>query len=307
MVNDTALLDTIIANPDEDDLRLVYADYFEEQGDPRAELIRIQIELDRLPAFDPRRGPLLTREGELLQAHRAAWLAPMKELSLAGAVNPFRRGILEHLLVTVPELPLVAELMKGPLRTVRSLAVLVKPQDVPPNVSPFSQVSNWTFISDGSVEDEVLFEEILKRCCDSRVRSLRWTVQSESLHGDGNGEAILRGIRSLGELSHLVELELAGVGYFSGRAMESLMQSPWQRQLRFLGLAFSGREQGLRIKSCLDCWVEACFCQGYAPIIAAVNVSLFKEEFSWLPHLPSSIISATSKTLASSAIANMSC
>jgi uncharacterized protein (TIGR02996 family) len=49
MSHQSAFLDAIIDAPDDDELRLVYADWLEEHGDPdRAEFIRVQIELARL-------------------------------------------------------------------------------------------------------------------------------------------------------------------------------------------------------------------------------------------------------------------
>src|SRR5262249_10339211 len=57
------LLAAIRANPDDDAVRLVYADWLEEHGDPdRAEFIRVQITLDGLPPDDPRYLPLRRRE-----------------------------------------------------------------------------------------------------------------------------------------------------------------------------------------------------------------------------------------------------
>ncbi len=50
MIDDQALLSAIIADPDDDRLRLVYADWLEEHGQrDRARLIRVQIELAHGP------------------------------------------------------------------------------------------------------------------------------------------------------------------------------------------------------------------------------------------------------------------
>jgi uncharacterized protein (TIGR02996 family) len=71
---DAAFLRTILAAPDEDTPRLVYADYLEEKGQfERAEFIRIQCELARTPSFFPRYPELTTREQELLALHQAEW------------------------------------------------------------------------------------------------------------------------------------------------------------------------------------------------------------------------------------------
>jgi uncharacterized protein (TIGR02996 family) len=64
------LLADIAANPDEDGLRLVYADWLEEHGQlERAEFIRLQCQAFRLPEDHPRRSALLMRARNLLDAH----------------------------------------------------------------------------------------------------------------------------------------------------------------------------------------------------------------------------------------------
>ena len=72
----------IRANPDDDTPRLVYADWLQEQGDePRAEFIRVQCALARLPADRRKsrteRKRLQARNQELQEAHRDEWIAPL--------------------------------------------------------------------------------------------------------------------------------------------------------------------------------------------------------------------------------------
>jgi uncharacterized protein (TIGR02996 family) len=76
----TALLAAICADPEDDTPRLAYADWLQEHGDEdRAEFIRAQIELARLPAEDDaaemteRRLELEAHRDRLLSAHRKAW------------------------------------------------------------------------------------------------------------------------------------------------------------------------------------------------------------------------------------------
>lgn len=87
-------LAAIAARPADDEPRLVYADYLDETGSPRdaarAELIRIQIALHRLPGHDARRTALAEREIELLETHRPSWTAPLARL---GVKFQFRRGL----------------------------------------------------------------------------------------------------------------------------------------------------------------------------------------------------------------------
>jgi uncharacterized protein (TIGR02996 family) len=84
-------LAAIIARPDDDLPRLVFADFLEESGDTeRAEFIRVQCELARLPAGHPDRPALAAREEELLDAYKPRWIVP----DLRGAQR-FRRGFVE--------------------------------------------------------------------------------------------------------------------------------------------------------------------------------------------------------------------
>jgi uncharacterized protein (TIGR02996 family) len=87
--------------PDDDAPRLIYADWLDEQGNPalsaRAEFIRVQCELARLPLDeDDKRAQLERREAELWRKHRSVWIAPLKPFSRKFA---FRRGFPDQVLV----------------------------------------------------------------------------------------------------------------------------------------------------------------------------------------------------------------
>src|SRR5262249_39124387 len=72
-----ALLHGVLAEPDDDAVRLVYADWLADNGDPdRAEFIRLQIARARLPRSDQAWLTPTARERELLAANRERWLAP---------------------------------------------------------------------------------------------------------------------------------------------------------------------------------------------------------------------------------------
>jgi uncharacterized protein (TIGR02996 family) len=69
-----AFLRAIIAAPDDDLPRLVYADFLDEHGDPaRAEFIRVQCELAKRPDHDPYFRTLEDREHDLLSEHESVW------------------------------------------------------------------------------------------------------------------------------------------------------------------------------------------------------------------------------------------
>jgi uncharacterized protein (TIGR02996 family) len=98
MQDEEALFQAILDNPDDEALRLVYADFLEERGDPRAEFIRVQCGLAHLDAADPRRTELEAREGFLLAAHRREWDRPLHQIladantALGGPIGIQRRS-----------------------------------------------------------------------------------------------------------------------------------------------------------------------------------------------------------------------
>jgi uncharacterized protein (TIGR02996 family) len=80
MSNATAFIDAIRAAPQDMGLRLIFADWLEERGDPRAQFIRVQCELASLPDDHDRRPQLLAEEQALLAGHEKAWLGKLKPL-----------------------------------------------------------------------------------------------------------------------------------------------------------------------------------------------------------------------------------
>jgi uncharacterized protein (TIGR02996 family) len=96
MTPDDAFLQAIINDPDDDTPRLVYADYLDDRGEnERAEFIRVQCELARLPDAgagqpSPRRQELEARERQLLGKHEDEWAG-----CLQGRVDRFHRGFVD--------------------------------------------------------------------------------------------------------------------------------------------------------------------------------------------------------------------
>ncbi len=91
------LLEAIRANPDDDLAYRALADRLEEQGEAsRAEFMRLQSELARLPAKGRRRRKLAAREQELLRLEQANWLAPFEGRYLKLECQ-FRRGLVDSL------------------------------------------------------------------------------------------------------------------------------------------------------------------------------------------------------------------
>lgn len=101
-----AFLQAILEEPDEDDLRLIYADWLTENGDSadrdRADFIRLQIEMESLDEETERYWDLEEKETELWEKHWQLWLGEVPELALlnerpaSGRSSDFRRGFLSQ-------------------------------------------------------------------------------------------------------------------------------------------------------------------------------------------------------------------
>ena len=87
MLADRHFLDEIHAAPYDESPRLVYADWLEEQGDPRAEYLRLECELVGLKADDALFRELAPRLHELREAIDPAWLAEVGRTRIANCLS----------------------------------------------------------------------------------------------------------------------------------------------------------------------------------------------------------------------------
>lgn len=92
MTDSQAILAGILADPDDDVPRLVFADWLEENGQCEwAEFIRVQIESVSVPRSEPRYKELNRRARKLLAQHKEVWLLEFQDL-LPGCLVQFERG-----------------------------------------------------------------------------------------------------------------------------------------------------------------------------------------------------------------------
>ncbi len=115
------LLADVIARPDADAPRLVFADWLDDGGDhSRAEFIRTQLAAASLPPHDRRRAALLLQEERLLADHTLAWVAPLAGLATAPV---FRRGFVEVVNQTARQFLTSAETLfaRAPVRELHLL------------------------------------------------------------------------------------------------------------------------------------------------------------------------------------------
>lgn len=99
--HDNPFAERVRKNPYDDTPRLIFADYLEESGDPLGEFIRVQVGLSQLPANDPGRAKLESRERELIEIHGEAWLEPLRKLGVEGvSIRCFKRGLIERIKIS---------------------------------------------------------------------------------------------------------------------------------------------------------------------------------------------------------------
>lgn len=95
-----ALLDDVLANPDDDHPRRVYADLLSAHGDPRGDFIAVQCEIaargGKTEREDPGTKPLWQRFRELHSKHSAKWTKPLKALGKQTKWD-FHRGFVRAL------------------------------------------------------------------------------------------------------------------------------------------------------------------------------------------------------------------
>src|SRR4051794_40660498 len=98
MLNARPFIAAIRDFPDEDARRLVFADWLDDRGESaRAEFIRVQCGLARLPTFAPHYPELHLRQLELLAEHESKWLGEWCERLVRWE---FRRGLLHSITLT---------------------------------------------------------------------------------------------------------------------------------------------------------------------------------------------------------------
>jgi uncharacterized protein (TIGR02996 family) len=122
----------LVENPDDLAAHMVYADYLSEQGDPRGELIQVQLALEDASRSEPERKKLRQREEELLSLHARQWLGEAGRVlwgAWSGPDCPWRYSFARGWVDSVRLLPgpdeAVAAVVKAPqMRLLRKLEVV---------------------------------------------------------------------------------------------------------------------------------------------------------------------------------------
>ena len=95
---DESFAQAVRKNPHDIQSRLVLADYFEDSGNPLADFIRVQVELENEEHSDEERLRLKKQERELIEKHSQAWLESIRSLGAIGVSRRcFNRGLIERI------------------------------------------------------------------------------------------------------------------------------------------------------------------------------------------------------------------
>jgi uncharacterized protein (TIGR02996 family) len=239
-MHEEALLRAIFDAPEDDAPRLIYADWLEERGDAdRAEFIRVQCELARLPPDDEGRAGLEARERSLLEDHSVDWSAPLFGM---GTARVFRRGFVDEVTMSVTaffreaadllrlapirrlqlycDSPVTEGTTSGEMRS--ALPAMIGP-------SPLRELElRCAALSIAPVRD------LLALPCLSRLTSLRIHFSGPYIHPVSRDQLVEQ-LGSLDARPALAELDLSGNG-LTDRDAVALAASLWSH-LRNLNLS----------------------------------------------------------------------
>lgn len=244
MSDENFFLDEIRCDRADDGPRLVYADWLEEHGDPRAELIRVQCELAKLGSRDRRRIELEGREQDLLAMHRSKWFSPLYQLGIS--VFDYHRGFVErcrfdcsHFLHLAEEMttaaPVVAELAFDRVPETDAPALSKRLAELDPRLR-LEALDLSSSKLDGRDVERIVARDLTKSLCNL---NLSWSCRV--------GE---RGVEALGSVCwpKLRVLDLRGIclGVPSARRIAQADAWPELRLLLVSGAQFGGVYQILR-------------------------------------------------------------
>jgi uncharacterized protein (TIGR02996 family) len=85
--NDAAFLRSVLASPNDDVVRLVCADWLEEQNDPRAEFLRLEHQLLKLSKEEREHSGLYPRFAEIALTLDADWVALVRRFPIADSIE----------------------------------------------------------------------------------------------------------------------------------------------------------------------------------------------------------------------------
>jgi uncharacterized protein (TIGR02996 family) len=223
MPDDQGFLQAIRADFDDDAVRLVYADWLEEHGDPRAEFIRVGCALARLPAEDPHRRALWEREGQLIVQYKERWFPGRQRYHSWEC----RRGFLDEVCTdAAPFLEQVETVFRS--HPLRLLYLTVSPGDV----AALGACPQLALVESLRIKGKALgsagVRELVRSPYLGRLSAL-------DLSDNGVGPAGARALAESPALAGVVSLDLAH-NRIGREGQQALLSSPYLRALARRGL-----------------------------------------------------------------------
>ncbi len=189
------------ANPDDVVARLVLADWLEERGDPRGELVRVQMELERAPLPGERQAELI-RRAAILRRLCGPWLRSLADLCDDATV---RRGF---------------------------LAVTLAPEPSDP-AAPFPEDPNWEWVDEVTVPESNPMVSVLAEARFRGITRFRFLSPSDRFQHDP-----IAALARCPESDRLTSLEVQSSNCRSA-GLVALLSSPHLARLRHLVLDFT--------------------------------------------------------------------
>lgn len=218
MSTERDLLDAILAAPDDDGPRLIYADWLLECGDLRGELVAVECELARLQRGDPRRDALVARDHALQEALRGS-LPPGTD---------YERGFPTTLRVEAATGALDAVLRRAPYRAIQidlaQLPALVAAPEL-------GSVRHLDVIlgGNGSPESVAQSEHALRQLAS-------WRHLARIAHLSTYGTLAIDAFRDLLANARLRELEVGNPCGPGDPVVDAIVRAPHATRLESLGL-----------------------------------------------------------------------
>jgi uncharacterized protein (TIGR02996 family) len=260
-------LEALRQSPQDDDLRLVFSDWLEDQDDGRAGFLRLQVQR-RHRGAGADLGDILRQQDELLRKSRSGWLAPLKEYNafvsrgngLLGVVMTAEQLVevtaadleapawhwVDELRLFKVDFEAVTELLAAPaLAHFREidLSQLNWGQDLSPLIEPLA-ATHLDRLTELNLECSKLTHD-----AGRQLAGAVWLRQLRRLNlGQNNlGNVAIRDLVLYGTFDRLRVLELRSCD-LGPMAVESLVNAAFFSRLQALGLSKNKiRNEGARI------------------------------------------------------------
>ena len=227
MDQDLSFLEAIREQPGSRANRLVYADWLQDQGDPRGEFIHLQDKASRLPESAASRLALEAEAHALLLQHEAEWLGPLRGVvsnwefrgGLLNWVTVEARTFLAHAEEWLPALPLLGLHLRKARGEIAALAAC-----------PQLAHLNGLYLGDNDLRDDelrvLLFSPHLRRLTTLYLQS---------------NQISPAGVEALASSPHLPRLRELSLGHNRLReaGVQALIQTRHLRRLRRLNLTMT--------------------------------------------------------------------